>query len=178
MHGRILDSSTGKPLRNAELDIWQAGTNGLYDHLDPNQPEWNLRGRFLTQEDGTYSLICLRPTHYPIYTEGVSGKFLKLIDRHPYRPGHIHVIVRMEGYLPLVTELYERGGKFVDSDAVFDVWDDVVVDVRPREDGGDGEVDGKVGFELEYEFRLISLDTAGVKGMRDAVDWCEGGLGV
>lgn len=28
MHGTVLDSDTGKPIANAEIDVWQASTNG------------------------------------------------------------------------------------------------------------------------------------------------------
>ena len=48
MYGKVIDFDTNAPIPNAELDLWQAGGNGLYDHEDPQQPTWNLRGRFKT----------------------------------------------------------------------------------------------------------------------------------
>lgn len=93
MHGTITDFATGKPIENAEVDIWHTAPNGLYEQQDPDQVDMNLRGRFFTGKDGKYSLYCLRPTSYPIPFDGPAGKLLTLLDRHPMRPAHIHFIV-------------------------------------------------------------------------------------
>ena len=94
MHGVVVDYVTGAPIEGAELDVWHTAPNGLYEQQDPNQVDYNLRGRFTTGKDGKYEFICLRPTSYPIPYDGPAGKFLKLLDRHPMRPAHIHFIVR------------------------------------------------------------------------------------
>jgi len=39
---------------------------GLYEQQDPDQRDLNLRGQFVTDEDGKYSFYCLRPTPYPV----------------------------------------------------------------------------------------------------------------
>jgi len=93
MHGQVTDYITGKPIEGAVLDIWHTAPNGLYEQQDPEQPDYNLRGRFTTGADGNYSLYCLRPAPYPIPFDGPAGKLLKLLDRHPMRPAHIHFIV-------------------------------------------------------------------------------------
>lgn len=111
MHGQVLDFVTKKPLVNATVEMWEASTNGLYEQQDPEQEEHNLRGRFKTDEDGRYYWYCLRPTPYPVPDDGMislsshmnvrlltmdigpAGKLLKLMDRHPFRPAHIHIIV-------------------------------------------------------------------------------------
>lgn len=102
MHGRVLDFATGKPIANAELDVWHTAPNGLYEQQDPNQPDFNLRGRFTTGPDGEYDFYCLRPVSYPIPYDGPAGVLLKALDRHPMRPAHIHFIVSLavtrEGY--------------------------------------------------------------------------------
>lgn len=84
MHGRVTQADTGAPVPNASIDLWQASTNGryhigrrnkrkpadmapgLYEQQDANQSDHNLRGRFLTDSNGEYSLYCLRPTPYPV----------------------------------------------------------------------------------------------------------------
>lgn len=66
---------------------------GLYEQQDPNQVDRNLRGRFITDEEGRYAFYCIRPTPYPVPFDGPAGKLLQLMDRHPYRPAHIHLIV-------------------------------------------------------------------------------------
>lgn len=45
------------------LTQWNAG---LYEQQDDNQEEHNLRGKFVTDSNGEYSLYCLRPTPYPV----------------------------------------------------------------------------------------------------------------
>ena len=47
----------------------------------------------MTDANGEYAFYCLRPTPYPIPFDGPAGKLLQLLDRHPYRPAHIHLIV-------------------------------------------------------------------------------------
>lgn len=108
MHGQVLDFKTGKPIDGAELDVWHTAPNGLYEQQDPNQPDFNLRGRFTTGPDGKYNFYCLRPTSYPVPSDGPGGKLLELLDRHPYRPAHIHFIVsarKLSDALPILTVL-------------------------------------------------------------------------
>lgn len=93
MHGIVTDFMTGEPIEGAVLDVWHTAPNGLYEQQDPNQPDMNLRGRFTTGKDGTYQFYCLRPVPYPIPYDGPAGAILKALDRHPYRPAHIHFIV-------------------------------------------------------------------------------------
>jgi catechol 1,2-dioxygenase len=93
MHGKVIDFRTGKPIEGACLDVWHTAPNGMYEQQDADQPDFNLRGRFTTGPDGTYNFYCLRPTSYPIPYDGPAGKLLQLLDRHPFRPAHIHFIV-------------------------------------------------------------------------------------
>lgn len=103
MHGRVIDSETGKGLKNAVVDIWQASTNGKYDFQDPeNQSPNNLRGKFRTDADGNYYCYLLRPTAYSLPTDGPAGVILNALDRHPMRPAHIHMMVS-----PAVREITE-----------------------------------------------------------------------
>ncbi|MBE3042638.1 hydroxyquinol 1,2-dioxygenase, partial [Candidatus Bathyarchaeota archaeon] len=89
--GRVL-SPSGLPVTGAMLDIWHTAPNGMYEQQDAAQPEYNLRGRFTTDSDGRFSLICLRPVAYPIPADGPGGELLRMLDRSPWRPAHIHVI--------------------------------------------------------------------------------------
>lgn len=149
MHGMVTDFTTGKPIEGAELDIWHTAPNGLYEQQDPEQPDMNLRGRFHTADDGKYSLYCLRPTSYPIPYDGPAGQLLKLLDRHPMRPAHIHFIVSAPGHKPLVTQIFDRRDEHISNDTVFAVKDSLVVDFEPREG------DPKAGFELVSLFFFL-----------------------
>jgi catechol 1,2-dioxygenase len=93
MHGVVRDAVTGVPIANAEIDVWQASTNGLYEQQDDEQVDCNLRGKFKSGEGGEYGFYCLRPTPYPVPDDGPAGELLKMMDRHPFRPAHIHLIV-------------------------------------------------------------------------------------
>lgn len=70
MHGKVTDLVTRQPVAGAWIDIWQASTNGLYEQQDENQVEYNLRGKFQSDENGYYGLYCLRPTTYPVPFDG------------------------------------------------------------------------------------------------------------
>ena len=94
MHGVVSDVTTGRPIPGAVVDIWQASSNGKYDFQDPdNQSPNNLRGKFRADEDGRYAIYCYHPTAYSLPTDGPSYQLLSLMDRHPMRPAHIHIMV-------------------------------------------------------------------------------------
>lgn len=94
MHGKITDLLTGKGIPGAVVDIWEASSNGKYDFQDPeNQTDNNLRGKFKCDENGEYHFYCLKPTAYSLPTDGPAGVLLNLLDRHPMRPAHIHLMV-------------------------------------------------------------------------------------
>ncbi|EOD51111.1 Catecholdioxygenase [Neofusicoccum parvum] len=154
MHGRVLDFTTGKPIVNAELDVWHTAPNGLYEQQDPDQPDFNLRGRFTTGPDGEYNFYCLRPVSYPIPYDGPAGKLLQALDRHPMRPAHIHFIVSAPGYKPIVTQVFDRRDKHIEDDSVFAVKESLIIDFNPRQG------DPKADFEVSYDFRLASYDEA------------------
>jgi hydroxyquinol 1,2-dioxygenase len=120
VHGRVLDLD-GQPIAGAEVDVWQNGADQLYAVQRPEAEEDHLRGRFLTREDGSYSFVAVRPTPYPIPYDGPVGKMLDLTGRHPWRPAHVHMIIRAEGYRTLTTHVFDVESQYLDSDAVFAV---------------------------------------------------------
>ena len=71
MEGYIKDTS-GRPLAGVTLDIWEDAPNGLYENHDHDQPDYNLRGRFETDENGYFALRALRPV---IASETVTGQY-------------------------------------------------------------------------------------------------------
>ncbi|KAL7802054.1 aromatic compound dioxygenase [Trichoderma aethiopicum] len=148
MHGRVTCAETGKPLANASVDVWQASTNGLYEQQDPDQVDCNLRGKFITDAEGRYSFYCLRPTPYPVPSDGPAGQLLKLMDRHEYRPAHIHLIVECKGYGSLTTQIFDKDSKYLDDDSVFAVKDGLTVEFKPREG------DAQAQWDLEYDVQL------------------------
>jgi hydroxyquinol 1,2-dioxygenase len=120
VYGRVI-SIDGEPIAGAELDVWQNGDNRLYAVQDPDAPEEHLRGRFTTREDGSYAFIAVRPVPYTIPDDGPVGRMLASTGRHPWRPAHIHIIVRAPGYRTLTTHIFDSSSDYLDSDAVFAV---------------------------------------------------------
>jgi catechol 1,2-dioxygenase len=120
VHGRVLDLD-GSPIAGAELDVWEGAENQLYAVQDPDAPEFHLRGRFLTREDGSYAFLTERPTPYPIPYDGPVGRMLNETGRHPWRPGHVHMIVSAPGHEQVKTHIFDTASAYLDSDAVFAV---------------------------------------------------------
>ncbi|POR34383.1 Putative catechol dioxygenase [Tolypocladium paradoxum] len=148
MHGKVSNASTGAPVANATVDIWQASTNGLYEQQDVNQKDHNLRGKFVTDSNGEYSLYCLRPTPYPVPNDGPSGKLLTLLDRHEWRPAHIHLIVLAEGYKSITTQVFDRDSKYLEDDSVFAVKEGLTATFTERKG------DPQAKLELVYNINL------------------------
>jgi catechol 1,2-dioxygenase len=46
---------------------------------------------------------------------------LEATGRHPWRPAHIHLIVRAAGFATLTTHIFDGDSPYLDSDAVFAV---------------------------------------------------------
>jgi hydroxyquinol 1,2-dioxygenase len=120
VHGRVLDVS-GSPIAGAEVDVWQNGADMLYAVQRPEAEEDHLRGRYLTRDDGTYAFVAVRPVPYPIPHDGPVGRMLEVTGRHPWRPAHIHIIVRAPGYKTVTTHVFDATSEYLDSDTVFAV---------------------------------------------------------
>jgi catechol 1,2-dioxygenase len=150
MHGYVRDLTTGKGIPNAIVDIWQASWNGKYDFQDPeNQTDNNLRGKFRTDENGYYHFYCLKPTAYSLPTDGPAGVLLNLLDRHPMRPAHIHLMISNEAFKPVTTQIFPKDDPYLTTDTVFAVKDDLVVDFKPLPG------DPKATLDLEYNINLV-----------------------
>jgi hydroxyquinol 1,2-dioxygenase len=49
------------------------------------------------------------------------GAMLAATGRHPWRPAHLHFMIRAAGYQPLTTHLFRAADAYLDSDVVFGV---------------------------------------------------------
>ncbi|KAG5419201.1 hypothetical protein I9W82_002968 [Candida metapsilosis] len=117
----LLTEPDGTPIPDASIDLWHCDANGLYDTQYANRDHPDMRGIVKTNDDGSFIIKCTRPVPYPIPHDGPVGKLLQKINRHPYRPAHIHFIIEKEGYDRLITALYAKGDLYETSDAVFGV---------------------------------------------------------
>jgi catechol 1,2-dioxygenase len=55
----------------------------------------NLRGGFTTDGDGVYGFYCMQPVSYPVSFDGPAGRMVRALDRHVYRPAHLHLIMKL-----------------------------------------------------------------------------------
>ena len=115
-------STTGQPLAHATVDVWQCNEDGFYDVQQPDvQPPGNGRGLFTTDAQGRFWFRTVKPSHYPIPTDGPVGTLLDATRRHPYRPAHVHFIANAAEHRPLTTHIFVPESPYLDSDAVFAV---------------------------------------------------------
>jgi catechol 1,2-dioxygenase len=128
----VVRNTRGEPIAGAELDIWQNGDDGLYTVQDAEAPEAHLRGRYTTRDDGSYAFVGVRPVPYTIPHDGPVGAMLDAVQRHPWRPAHIHMIVTAPGYQRLQTHIFDGESAYLDSDAVFAVKRSLVREFQPR----------------------------------------------
>jgi protocatechuate 3,4-dioxygenase beta subunit len=131
VHGRVLGLD-GSPVAGAELDVWQNGDNRLYAVQDSDAPEHHLRGRFLTDAEGRFAFLAVRPVPYPIPDDGPVGRMLTATGRHPWRPAHIHVAVHARGFRSVVTHIFDSASEYLDRDTVFAVKSSLVRDFEER----------------------------------------------
>jgi len=153
--GRVL-TTDGKPIPGAQIDTWQADAEGYYDVQRPNLDGMRLRGKFHTDAQGRFCFWTVKPTEYPIPTDGPVGQMLLNMGRHPYRPAHIHTMVSASGFETLTTHVFVAGGRYLDSDAVFGVKDSLIVDFARHESGvaPDGTKLDRPYFTVQYDFGL------------------------
>ena len=144
--GHVRDTA-GRSIAGAVVDVWQASPVGLYENQDQNQPEHNLRGRFETDAAGRFHFRTVKPSGYPVPTDGPCGELLRAQARHPYRPAHIHFMISREGYRTLVTQVFDNADAAIESDVVFGVTPRLAGDFRAQPDGS---------YALNYDFVLQS----------------------
>jgi len=157
IRGLITDVD-GKPIDNASIDVWQANDEGFYDVQQKGiQPDFNLRGLFHTRSNGEYWFKAVKPKFYPIPDDGPVGKLLGKLGRHPYRPAHLHYIIKAEGYEPLTTHIFDPDDPYINSDSVFGVKESLLAKFEKIEDAPRA---AELGFDgwfwnVKHDFVLV-----------------------
>jgi hydroxyquinol 1,2-dioxygenase len=162
VHGEVLDVGGG-PIEGAELDVWQNGDDRLYAVQNPEAPEDHLRGRFSTREDGSYAFLAVRPVPYTIPDDGPVGRMLSATGRHPWRPAHVHMIVRAPGYRTVATHIFDRESEYLGSDAGFAVKPSLLREFVRRAADDPERPDGVAGewFSVENTIVLVPAGEPG-----------------
>jgi catechol 1,2-dioxygenase len=117
----------------------------LYENQDPEQEHMTLRGRFVTDAEGRFSFLSVRPAGYPVPTDGPCGELLAAQGRHTMRPAHLHFIVVAEGFKVLATQFFDAEDPHAFNDVVFGAVGSLL---RHFESDGEG------GYRLDVELKL------------------------
>jgi hydroxyquinol 1,2-dioxygenase len=155
LHGTVKDLG-GNPVPGAVLDLWQADNEGLYESQHADVDEARLRAKYTTREDGSYCVRTVAPLGYTIPMDGPVGDLISRTEISHFRPAHVHFLLNVPGYEPLITHLFEEGADYLDSDVVFGVKEELVVRYEKREPGEtpDGATIDEPWFEARYDFVL------------------------
>ncbi len=146
----------GNPVGGAVLDLWQADNEGLYESQHADVDEARLRAKYTTREDGSYCVRTVAPLGYTIPMDGPVGELISQTDISHFRPAHVHFLINVPGYEPLITHLFEEGADYLDSDVVFGVKQELVVRYEKKEPGPapDGGTIDQPWYEARYDFVL------------------------
>ncbi|GAA0268757.1 maleylacetate reductase and hydroxyquinol 1,2-dioxygenase domain-containing protein [Cryptosporangium japonicum] len=145
-----IEDTTGAPIGDATVDVWQSNEDGFYDLQLPDLEGPVLRGRLTSDADGMVRFWTILPSEYPVPVDGPVGQLLESTGRHPYRAPHLHFLIDAPGHRRLITQLFVAGGAYLDSDTVFGVKDDLIVDFAP------GEGSPPDGRAVEGEWRVLT----------------------
>lgn len=135
----------GEAIPGAELDVWQSDDDGLYDVQHQGLAHAQARGILKADQDGNYHFRSIVAVPYAIPHDGPVGAMLEATGRHPWRPAHLHFMVKAPGYETLITHVFRKDSDYLDSDAVFGVRQSLVCDWVPQADGS---------YSLQYDFIL------------------------
>jgi protocatechuate 3,4-dioxygenase beta subunit len=111
--GRVLDENA-RPVAGALVEVWQANAAGRYPHrVDqhdaPMDPNFTGAGRCLTDADGRYRFVTIRPGEYPWRNH-----------YNAWRPAHIHFSLFGRGFAQrLVTQMYFPGDPLLEFDPMY-----------------------------------------------------------
>ena len=111
--GRVVDGD-GRPVRNSLVEVWQANAAGRYTHHKdahpaPLDPNFSGAGRCLTDDEGRYRFVTVKPGAYPWKNHD-----------NAWRPAHIHFSLFGPSFRSrLITQMYFPGDPLFEHDPIF-----------------------------------------------------------
>ncbi|PKK49305.1 hypothetical protein CI102_6080 [Trichoderma harzianum] len=98
-----VSDSSGRPISGVKVDIWETDSSGHYDVQYANRESPSERCIMTSDVDGGFWFKAIKPVSYPIPDDGPVGKLLQLLNRHCWRPSHMHFMFEKQGLDPLIT---------------------------------------------------------------------------
>ena len=145
--GRVLDED-GRPVPNALIEVWQANASGKYPHeVDgrpaPLDPNFVGAGRMMSDADGGYRFVTIKPGAYPVPQTG-----------NWWRPPHIHFSLYGDAYASrLITQMYFLGEPLNTIDGILQAIPDAVA--RDRLIAKPDDAFGIHEHALGYRFDIV-----------------------
>ncbi|HLO36945.1 MAG TPA: hypothetical protein VK173_00500 [Lacibacter sp.] len=103
LKGIIFKEDGKTPVNNAFVEIWHCDEHEVYDNASD---DYNYRGAQKTKADGKYEFKSILPVPYKANPT----------DEASWRPAHIHMRVSVPDQQDLITQIYFKGGKYVETD--------------------------------------------------------------
>lgn len=103
LSGTIFKEDGKTPVNNASVEIWQCDEN---EHYDNASDSYFFRGAIMTGKNGKYDFKTIVPVPYKADPN----------DESSWRPAHIHMRVSVADQQDLITQIYFKGDKYIDSD--------------------------------------------------------------
>ena len=135
----------GEPVAGAHIEVWQSDEEGMYDVQKKGLDHAQGRGVLTADEQGRYYFKSILAVAYPIPHDGPVGDMLAATKNHPWRPAHLHFMIKAPGYQSLITHVFRRDDQYLDSDAVFGVRQSLITDWVKQPNGE---------YLLEFNFVL------------------------
>lgn len=103
LKGKIFREDGETPINDAFVEIWHCDENEVYDNTSD---EYRYRGGQRTNADGKYEFKSILPVPYMAVPN----------NEATWRPAHIHMRVSVPGQQDLITQIYFKDGKYVNTD--------------------------------------------------------------
>jgi protocatechuate 3,4-dioxygenase beta subunit len=149
VHGHVLDEN-GRPVPGTLVEIWQANAGGRYrhpvdNHPSPIDPNFLGAGRTMTDENGNYNFVTIKPGAYPWRNH-----------HNAWRPAHIHFSVFGPALVSrLITQMYFPDDPLFPFDPIFNSIPDEAARQRliSRFDMETTEPEWALGFKWDIVLR-------------------------
>ena len=155
-----LKDQDGRPVADADVDVWHSSPEGFYENQDPAQADMNLRGKFVSDAEGLIAFRTVKPAGYPIPVDGPVGDLIRAQRRHNMRPAHLHFLIHKPGFKTHISQVYVNDDAHLDTDVQFGVTR-ALVGNYVRHEAGPAPAADMTGpwYSLDYTFAVEAGET-------------------